>query len=84
MCGQSLSERGKAKKEKLAFGRSKMALINCSGLLIGWEGETVGGTVCQKQIPRARAHNAHTHTQTKHTTHLPSCVSLEKGRAEQP
>lgn len=62
MCSQSLSKKGakpekkKKKKEELTLlkspvsGSSKMSLINCSRLLIGWEENGRGGDVCQKQI----------------------------------
>ena len=45
----ALPERAKAEKGELAllkspaFGSSRMALINCSRLLIGWDGKMVGG-----------------------------------------
>lgn len=66
----ALWERGKAEKEKLVFGSSRMSLINCSGLLIKWEGKMVGGTV--RQILHART--SHTHTNTKPYTCLDAFV----------
>lgn len=65
----ALQERGKTEKEELTllkspvFGSSKMALINCSRLLIGWEGERWES--CLTKTNPAHAH--HTQGTKPHT-----------------
>lgn len=83
MCGQSLSRKRAKQRKELAllkspvFGSSRMALINCSRLLIGWEGEMVGGGENDRNKSRARAcaRNTHTHTHNKRS-HTPASKSF--------
>lgn len=81
----ALPERGKTEKGELAllkspaFGSSRMALINWSRLLIGWEGETVGG-LSDRTNP-ARARTSHTHRPQAH--HTPASMSFFRKGARQ-